>query len=91
MKTLKDNRNLEKTHQLGRLISFRALRSKKKWIREIAVNNWSYIGKILMDKVTQILQEFASPEQVFFLKLHDTRTSFNLKVHFFATEHSHFP
>lgn len=44
-----------------------------------------------MDKVTQILQEFASPEQVFFLKLHDTRTSFNLKVHFFATEHSHFP
>lgn len=29
-----------------------------------------------MDKVTQILQEFASPEQVFFLKLHDTRTIF---------------
>lgn len=29
-----------------------------------------------MDKVTQILQEFASLEQVFFLKLHDTRTFF---------------
>lgn len=29
-----------------------------------------------MDKVTQILQEFASREQVFFLKLHDTRTFF---------------
>lgn len=41
MKTLKDNRNLEKTHQLGRLIFFRALRSRK-WIWEITVNKWIY-------------------------------------------------
>lgn len=44
-----------------------------------------------MDKVTQILQEFASPEQVFFLNYMIPVLSFNLKVHFFATEHSHFP
>lgn len=36
-----------------------------------------------MDKVTQILQEFASPEQVFFLKLHDTRTFFQFESTFF--------
>lgn len=37
-----------------------------------------------MDKVTQILQEFASPEQVFFLKLHDTRTFFQFESTFFS-------
>lgn len=50
MKTLKDNRNLEKTHQLGRLIFFRALRSRK-WIWEITVNKWIYSWTSLLKKL----------------------------------------
>lgn len=44
-----------------------------------------------MDKVTQILQEFASPEQVFWKTKWYPYFLLIWKHFFFATKHPHFP